>query len=752
MSLNLAICPNQLLIFVVDNDDINYIFLRLDFANGAFVPARVSSTELIPANYMPQPILCLKSNVTNQPKGVHKTEAASKQGKRVCFATPLTTSTPLLNPFMFQNIPAPSAAQASTQQGMQALQSALNSSAASASNGPVLGGGTGGGRFPVNASVSGAQGPQLGGLNRPASASAALMTTATTHFLNNVNNNTSGAGGAGGTSNVVHNAGGIVLTGAAAVVTSSNNSRANSPITVINPPQTNTFFNNSTPTSGANNSNSAPMSTNSAGIASNSNNNTTNQSKPPLFLSTLGSQNYDGGSSTGGVGSIVKPTPTLSLSKTDLIALYNVSETSTPVHNSSNVSPRGGPHDFPDAVMFPSIRSHTPSPVPTPNAHSNSSYVPLFSQSASPGKPLPKGMVLSNSMDNFASYGVSKDDHSSLSKSMPSVSSASAGAGAGAGAPATNKTNYNTSFASASAPGSSSAENAAQSGSQLRRKDSADSLISELSLTRAAPPSSGAPKVPSPKAAAAASVASAASSLAREDYDFSADNSGNSKSKKKAQRPSLAEQLAHIHVNAQGGAAKATDELDTPKTSTTTPSSTSSRGNGGQESFFSQSLNSAIAIGRSVVSGIGATRLSTGSPTADLLDIEDRSTQSSGSAANAPANVANALFSVPARLFSVGSCTCKNPGRVMFYSDRCEYPFHHPHDSNVVNMVIQYSEMSGVTTVGTKLRFKIPRRSAQGLGEIDVLNSLHLVTLELTSTASMTNVREKIVPLIAQSK
>lgn len=646
------------------------------------------------------------------------------------------------------------------------------------------------------------------------------MTTATTHYLNNVNHhNNGGSNGSGaGGGNVVLNAGGIVLTGAAAVVTSSNNSRSNSPVPPsVNPPQTNTFFN-------INNTNT-----------SSNNNTTSNQSKPPLFLSTLGNQNYvdsnlagGGGGGTGGinsgdgVGSIIRPKPSMSLSRPDSAALSSVSEANTPVNNNSTsvISPRGfsgggssgSSGDSVDAAMFPSIRSHTPSPVPTPNGASaaghaghggnNSNYAPLFSQSASPGKPLPKGMILSNSMENFASFGVNKDDHAAHSKSMPSVVLGAAGGGGGgaSGSVDGKATNYNTSFTAAPVPGVSGGTSASsdsrnhQSSHQgshqqqqqslfqpgAQRKGSTDSLSIATEgnlLVRATPPSSGGPKSPSPKTAATGPAAGAAGaagfgSLARAgSFSFDTVSSGDSlgtppsasgsaKNKKKAQRPSLAEQLAHIHLNGQSSsAAKTTDELDTPKTATSNSVGNTPKGSGGgqQESFFSQSLNSAIAIGRSVVSGIGVHRTSSSSPTADLFDVEDRSTQSGSSGGGGGGGAQNtgvhALFSVPVRAFSVGSCNCKSPGRVVFFANRCEYPFHHPHDSSVVvNLSLQYADMTAVTTVGTKLRFKISRRSAQALGEIDALNSFHLVTLELTSTASMTNVREKVVPLINQAR
>lgn len=57
-----------------------------------------SSTEIIPANYVLKPILAPRNNVTSVPKGT----AGQGTGRRVTFSTPLTSYTPLANPFMFQ--------------------------------------------------------------------------------------------------------------------------------------------------------------------------------------------------------------------------------------------------------------------------------------------------------------------------------------------------------------------------------------------------------------------------------------------------------------------------------------------------------------------------------------------------------------------------------------------------------------------------------------------------------------------------
>jgi hypothetical protein len=144
-----------------------------------------SSTELIPANYLPKPILCIKSNVTSVPRGTNGTAT----GKKVSFGTPLTCYSPLANPFMFQNITAALAQQYSQQPTTQAQSSNIGGRV---HNGLNAGSGVGNGMGTVHPSLP-ATGAGGNGLLRPASASAALHTSS-------ANNNFNNAGVAGGNS------------------------------------------------------------------------------------------------------------------------------------------------------------------------------------------------------------------------------------------------------------------------------------------------------------------------------------------------------------------------------------------------------------------------------------------------------------------------------------------------------------------------------------------------------------------------
>jgi hypothetical protein len=145
-----------------------------------------SSTELIPANYLPKPILCIKSNVTSVPRGTNGTAT----GKKVSFGTPLTCYSPLANPFMFQNITALLSQQYSQQPTTQAQNSNIG---ARAHSGQSAGSGVGNGMGTVHPSLP-ATGAGGNGLLRPASASAALHTSS-------ANNNFNNAGGTSGNSN-----------------------------------------------------------------------------------------------------------------------------------------------------------------------------------------------------------------------------------------------------------------------------------------------------------------------------------------------------------------------------------------------------------------------------------------------------------------------------------------------------------------------------------------------------------------------
>jgi hypothetical protein len=486
---------------------------------------------------------------------------------------------------------------------------------------------------------------------------------------------------------------------------------------------------------------------NAGSVNNNSNQSGANSGKPPLFLASVGASNYLDSSA----GNIIKPTPTL-------MGLFKPSEPNASGTQSGNSTPTTGgapalslappgagaagpaAEVSPRSAMFPAIRTHTPSPVPsnaaaglssggaTGSSSNGSAYTPLFSNS--PGKPAgTKGMVLSNSMDNFATYGLSKEDNQRV--------------------PGKGTAQSNAAVSDNASTGSSSGSNASSSGAELPRKASADSLT-DLTFTRMAPPnkSNNVGNAPSPKAAQMGiareenpwlqqarrdSVESAASSQLSEG-ELQAGRTGSAKGKKRAQRPSLAEQLAHLSTEGGAAGAKSADDaasLGTPK--------------GAQDaSFFSQSLNSALAASR------GASNSSTKSPSPGLYDqnfMDDRLSPPP----MVPASPSNTLYALPAKAYSIGNLSCRQPNRLCFYSDRCEYNFYHPNETGALNMVLYYTDMSAVSTVGTKLRFKVNAKAVPTITDGGAGPQLQ-VTVELTSSASMAIVRDRVIPLVNQGK
>ena len=106
------------------------------------------------------------------------------------------------------------------------------------------------------------------------------------------------------------------------------------------------------------------------------------------------------------------------------------------------------------------------------------------------------------------------------------------------------------------------------------------------------------------------------------------------------------------------------------------------------------------------------------------------------------------IQSMPAKCFSIGTLNCRYPSPVFFYNERCEYQFNHPYESSVVTMTIYYRDMSDVNIVGTKIRFKLPKRMALFIKDFDPSNPQHLIVIELSSTLHTNNFRDKILPLI----
>jgi hypothetical protein len=559
------------------------------------------------------------------------------------------------------------------------------------------------------------------------------------------------------------------------------------------------FFNAS-----SGNSNNSSGNSLTAGIAS--------TGKPPLSLSTVGSQHYvdasalpaagstphstsgvsnnSGGNVSnlyqlGGARQVQVPVP-LRPASADVHVHHSALAGSTPVSTAPvlafvHTAPSTTAVDAaagsagPSNAMFPAIRSHTPSPVPgaagtsaaaqpttstigatnvnmAPSAGTASTYTPLLN-SVSPGKPPSgvKGMVLSNSMDNFL---MMKEEHVSGSNSNGLLKSTLQGQAPRPGSASTPHWSAdNNSVGSSSSSVASSTVGGTPTSVTLGRKGSSDNLT-DMTFTRMTAPLRAATKPSSPKSAAAArGIAREDSSWAAQRRDSNASSgveeaglsdpsrapgsAGRNSRNKRAQRPSLAEQLAHLSTDTPAAGAKTTDEVN----------SSSGSVPGSQTSFFSQSLNSHIAVGRSAHSS--------SSPQDFAPQVEGRCTPDSAALLQpVPPSPNNTLYALPAKAFSIGSQSCRQPSRVCFFCDRAEYTFYPPSpgDSAALSLALYYTDMSAISTVGTKLRFKIPARAVEELVHDAALNSLLLVSVELTSSASMAIVRDRVIPLVVQAK
>lgn len=586
--------------------------------------------------------------------------------------------------------------------------------------------------------------------------------------------------------------------------TAVNTSRSSSPVTVGSPIPGGGFFNASAGASGTT-VNTSTSSSGSAGIIGLG---IASAGKPPLFVSTAtgsatpyldaatsglqlspvpnsgASTPSSSGSSAsggGGGGTIARPVPVPANraqqrpSSADIHLGGSVTAIPTPAVLApllAFVAPGSGaeggmiapsPRTAAAAAggALPLIRTQSPSLPPTAsNTNSagsgsnpstinvNSSYTPLFNQVPSPGRPPSgpgRGMVLSNSTENLATIAQAKEDHGANTTLLKSALQGKAQRPGSANIALASTSADSASVGSAS----SSVASSSGGGGSLPRKGSMDSLA-DMTFTRMTAPvrTASTTKALSPRGAATTGGAwgelrrdSNASSV--EEGSLTDPTRGSSRSgrsgRRTPQRPSLAEQLAHISAESNVPSAKTTDELAKSASQDSHPS------------FFSQSLNSAIAIGRGASTSNGGSGYTSPVPT----DFNDgRTTPEIMAQPTVPPSPSNTLYALPAKVFSIGSQSCRQPSRVCFYCDRAEYTFYPPtpSDSAALSMALYYTDMSAISTVGTKLRFKVSARAVQELVDDAALNSLLLVSVELTSSASMAIVRDRVIPLINQAK
>ncbi|KAJ1409494.1 hypothetical protein B484DRAFT_456077, partial [Ochromonadaceae sp. CCMP2298] len=326
------------------------------------------------------------------------------------------------------------------------------------------------------------------------------------------------------------------------------------------------------------------------------------------------------------------------------------------------------------------------------------------------------------------------------------------------------------------------------------------------------------------------------------------------RSNKRRMRPSLSQQLAHIGCDENGGGGSGGGvsggaEGGSRRGSNSSGGSGISTGissvagvgagvNANSTSYFSQSLNSALSHATfapiqsptsvslhtpsSSYTAKNAAPTPTTAPSTPLATTSKHITNtttvngtgvgnsSSGSTSHSTSTIESShpnriVCTLPAKGFTIGSIACHTPAKVMFYADRCEYPFHLPppstsdshtstpnssHTANTpfpntnanttpinnsprVDMVIRYADICTGTAsaVGTKLRFSLPRRCMGGGGGVgggvgagggmsgggggllagmggERDGSPVQVVLELSSSACIAAVREKVMPLL----
>ena len=86
----------------------------------------------------------------------------------------------------------------------------------------------------------------------------------------------------------------------------------------------------------------------------------------------------------------------------------------------------------------------------------------------------------------------------------------------------------------------------------------------------------------------------------------------------------------------------------------------------------------------------------------------------------------------------------------MFYRDRLEYTFHHPFQSTEIQLILYYRDMQSLTLSPNpqpgKIHFRVPRKLVHFASDYDPTK--HYVTLYLSSSLALENIRNEILPLI----
>lgn len=90
------------------------------------------------------------------------------------------------------------------------------------------------------------------------------------------------------------------------------------------------------------------------------------------------------------------------------------------------------------------------------------------------------------------------------------------------------------------------------------------------------------------------------------------------------------------------------------------------------------------------------------------------------------------------------------PAPAVFYRDRLEYTFHHPFQSAEIHLILYYRDMQGLTLSPNpqpgKIHFRVPRKLVHFASDYDPTK--HYVTLYLSSSLALENIRNEILPLV----
>lgn len=109
------------------------------------------------------------------------------------------------------------------------------------------------------------------------------------------------------------------------------------------------------------------------------------------------------------------------------------------------------------------------------------------------------------------------------------------------------------------------------------------------------------------------------------------------------------------------------------------------------------------------------------------------------------------ILTLPTKNVTIGNLNCRFPAPIQFFSDRCEYVFHHPYESSEIQMVMYYMDMSGTVVTGNKMRFRLSKKMAHFPLDFDPKNPLHTIGLEFATSAASASIRQRILPLLPQS-